>query len=135
MYVMNEAKLLEVLAQIQGLKTKRDKLVAMHNDSIETLSKYLENNMAVSKVLKLEGPTATAYYRKSTEVKVTDWNAVINFVKEKGAMDIIQRRISPVALKKRIDAGEKIKGVTVSDKETFIIQSSKEKENDSPENG
>lgn len=122
---MNEEKMLDVLAQIQCLKNKRDLQVDTYNARIKTLSDYLENNMAVSSVLKLVGPTATAYYRQNTNIKVVNWPAFMQYVEEHKAMDMLQKRVSPKAVELRLGAGEKIKGVTVEKTETFVIRSGK----------
>lgn len=122
----------ELLDTIQALRAKRDSVVAMYDDAIETKRAQLEQLMKENGEEKIRGELATAFFQRPTTVKVDDWNEVFKFVKEKGAFDIIQKRVSPAALQKRIEAGEKIKGVTVVKGElTLAIRSKKEGESDS----
>jgi len=113
----------EMLDSIQALKEKRDAI----DGQIKVISDLLEKKMAMVGQEKAECATAVAYWRKGSEVAVEDWTNVMQFVTEHHAFDILQRRISPDALSKRFEAGEKIPGVTIKPTKTFIVQGKKAK--------
>lgn len=115
----------ELLDSIRTLQEKRDATVETYNDRIESLMGMLEARMKVEGKDSLEFNGAIAFYRGNTKVDVQDWDAVMKYVKEKDAFDILQRRISPAQLEARINAGDNIKGVKISHGKTLIVQGKK----------
>lgn len=115
----------ELLNNIQALKIKRDAVTEMYDAQIEKLSFQLETALGEGNGLKTD--MATAYWQKNTQVKVEDWNAVMEYVAKNNAFDILQKRISPAQLEKRIEAGAKIVGVTITKGTTLIIKGAKDK--------
>lgn len=115
----------EMLDSIQALKDKRDAIVENYDGQIKILTDLLEKKMAMVGQDKTECATAIAYWRKGNEVVVEDWTPVMKFVKENDAFDILQKRISPDALSKRLASGATIAGVTVKPTKTFIVQRKK----------
>jgi hypothetical protein len=112
---------LELLHEIEKLKAKRDML----SDLINGYTDMLQAAMAMEGEDCLETDTAVAFYRKETKVEVTDWAWLQKYIKEEDAFDILQKRISPAALKRRVDAGAELQGVTIREGKTFIVGSKK----------
>lgn len=123
----------ELLDSIQALRAKRDSIVAMYDDAIETKRAKLVLMMKDRKEKKVQGELATAYFKPTETITVGDWNEVFKFVKAKGAFDILQRRLSLTALKNRIKAGEKIKGVAVVEGDPVLTIRSKKEESEDAE--
>ena len=115
----------ELLNKIQALKQKRDAVTEMYDDQITLLTATLGATLGEGNGLKTE--CATAYWQSNTNVKVEDWNAVMEYVSKNNAFDILQKRISPAQLEKRIEAGAKIVGVTITKGTTLIIKGAKDK--------
>ena len=112
---------LELLHEIEKLKAKRD----MFSDLINGYTEQLEALMTKEGDECLETDTAVAFWRKETKVEVADWAWLQKYVREEDAFDILQRRISPAALKRRVDAGAELKGVTIREGKSFIVGSKK----------
>ena len=112
---------LELLAKIETLKAKRD----MYADLVNGCTEQLEALMTEEGEECLETGTAVAFWRKETKVEVADWAWLQKYIKEEDAFDILQKRISPAALKRRVDAGAELQGVTIREGKTFIVGSKK----------
>lgn len=120
----------KMLDDLQALRAKRDNLVDMMDDLIDTKRAELAAAMKAANVPKLQTPKATAYYQKHTKVVVKDWVQVSKFVVENNATDILEKRIAVGALEKRMDAGESIPGVTLEKSRQLTIRAaSKGKDN------
>jgi hypothetical protein len=124
-----DEKCLSLIEMIQALRKKKDMVVETYDNRIESLRSELETYMKTEKIEKARGDTATAYFTHPREAKVTDWNNVLWYVKEKNAFDILERRISVKAIEARLQAGEIIPGVTLGKPKTVLnIRALKEKE-------
>jgi hypothetical protein len=117
----------EMLVRIEELKAKRD----MISDLINGYTERLEDAMEKSGDECLETATAVAFWRKETKVEVADWAWLQKYVREEDAFDILQRRISPAALKRRVDAGAELQGVTIREGKSFIVGSKKHEKQES----
>lgn len=96
-------------------------------EKAKKLTGLLEAKLEAEGVPNLATETASAFWQAQTKVEVKDWNAVMEFVYINKAFDILQRRVSPAQLKARIDAGAKIKGVTIVEgARTFIVKGKKD---------
>ena len=115
----------ETLEKIATLMQERDEITEGYDDQIETLKGYLSRLMGTSDLENYQGKSATAFFGKRKDVKVADWAAVMKFVSDNCAFDILQKRISPDALATRISAGAVIPGVSITTVETFNIRSNK----------
>lgn len=114
----------ELLNKIQALKEKRDMMTETYDSQIEAYTLLLKTNLGEGNNLKTD--MATAYWQSQTKVEVKDWNKVMEFVYKNKAFDILQKRITPNALKSRLDTGAKIAGVSISETKTFIIKGAKD---------
>jgi predicted CopG family antitoxin len=112
---------LELLHEIEKLKAKRD----MFSDLINGYTEQLEALMTEEDEECIETATAVAFWRKETKVEVADWAWLQKYVREEDAFDILQKRISPAALKRRVDAGAELQGVTIREGKSFIVGSKK----------
>jgi phage host-nuclease inhibitor protein Gam len=119
----NDQELKDILAQIEILTNKKAKIVGLFDGNIELLTMKLKKLMNPEDQHTLYGATHIAFYRKNNKVNVDDWAELHKYVVKKNAFDILQKRISPAALQKRIDTGDVIPGVTIVKGEySFIIQ-------------
>lgn len=117
----------ELLNKIQGYRL----LIKEYENEVKTLAGLLEVKMESAGLTNLGTDCAMAYWQPQTKVEVKDWNAVMEFVYKNKAFDILQKRITPKALKSRLDAGAKIEGVTIKEgAKTFIVKGKKEDESE-----
>ena len=130
---MTEQEAAALSDQINRMKEKQKRLNAMYDDTVETLTNKLRVGMKTLDKHTLYAPASIAYFRPQTKIEVADWDKVWAYILKTKAIDIIQRRISPAALEKRIDAGEKIDGVTVTEGEVFTVKGLKEGKKDEQE--
>lgn len=104
-------------------------------DETAIANKYmalLEVKMESEGLPNLATDEATAYWQKQTKVEVKDWNVLMEYVHANKAYDMLQRRVSPLAVKARLDAGAKIAGVSYKEgAKTFIVKGKKEDEEES----
>lgn len=112
----------ELLNKIQYLKDKKDATVAMYDDQIKMLTAQLEQQMEVEGVTKLEGDFASAYWRSSDKVELTDQAEFLKFVKTYDAFDLFSKTISVTAFRERSDAGETIPGAQIVKSNSFVVQ-------------
>jgi len=98
---------------------------------INSYTEQLEEAMIDEGDECLETETAVAFWRKETKVDVADWAWLQKYIKDEDAFDILQKRISPAALKRRVDAGAELKGVTIEEGQTFIVGSKKHEKSQS----
>ena len=112
----------ELLAKIETLKAKRDKINNMMDDMIKLYSDKLKAGMKEADQHTLYGEKMIAFFRPQKSVEVLDWAEVQKFVKAKDAFDILPKKLSASALELRFKAGEKIPGVSVKQSKIFIIQ-------------
>ena len=117
----------QLLHEIEKLKAKRD----MFSDLVNGYTEQLEALMVTEGEECIETATAVAFWRKETKVEVADWAWLQKYVREEGAFDILQKRISPAALKRRVDAGAELQGVTIKESKSFIVGSKKHAQQES----
>lgn len=115
----------ELLDTINLLKSKQAMTNDLYEKQIKGLTKELEKSLMKEGKDCCETKTAVAFYRKDTKVEVEDWQEVLDYVEANGAFDILQRRIAPAALVRRIEADGAIKGVTISEGKTLIVKGKK----------
>ena len=122
-----ETELCQLLDVIQNLKKAKATIDEAYDLKIGQHTMKLETLMEGSGIAEIKTELAHAGYRNNTNVEVKDWNAVMEYVAKNNAFDCIQKRIAPAQLKKRIDDGAVITGVTIKESKTFVITGAREK--------
>jgi hypothetical protein len=83
----------EMKDRIEEVKTKMDKLEAW-------LQQYLDDTGQTSAKTK-EG---TVFMTTTDYARVADWDAILDFIKERQAFDLLEKRVSKTAVRGYIDA-------------------------------
>jgi len=99
LYTLRAARLLEE-KRIKELKTKELSLRVQIKELLDAVG--LEMGA---------GSLATTSIQLSTEPTVTDWPAFYKYIVDHDAFDMLQRRLSPTAVKDRWDDGEVVPGI------------------------
>lgn len=119
----NEDRAVAILGKIEALRDKLAVYEDLYGSQINKLQDELKQFMDMVGLPKAETGKLSAFWRRSAQADVSDWDAVMKYVWDNKAIDLIQRRISPGMLTKRLEAGEKINGVAIKESITFIVQS------------
>ena len=109
--------LAELKLVVDQYKDARDRRLAMQKevDAIHETEKAYANTILTalrdSESPVVGGTTHQCTRKVTNEPAVEDWDKVHGYVVEYDAWDLLQRRISPAAVKERWDAGEEVPGV------------------------
>lgn len=115
----------DIIDQIYELRQKRDRIVDLYDEQIQSLRAKLSTAMKVAKVRKARGTYAQAVACQVTDVKAVDWNAIYQYIDENDAIDLLQKRLTPTAVTDRFNAGEHIPGVEISTHEEYQVRALK----------
>lgn len=80
------------------------------------LENYILETFKKSDLDGARGKLAVVGITKSIVPVVNDWNKLYEYIKEKDAWDLLQKRVSTTAYRERLDANEGVSGV-----EAFVV--------------
>lgn len=96
----------EVKEQVSGLKAKMEKLEA-----------YLKTQMDAQGLTSFKSDFGTAFLTTTDYANVADWDAVLNFIRDNEAYDMLEKRVSKLAVRGYIDANKAVPpGITYGTK-------------------
>lgn len=111
---MNADRLIETYVR---LRDKKAELAAKHKAELEPVEAGMMKLESMLLALldetgadKVSGPHGTAFTKVNTSVTVADWDAVVGYVQEHGAYDLLERRVAKTAAMERGD----VPGLNVS---------------------
>lgn len=104
------AGILERKARLAEIEAEYKSRVAPVKEEIEKLEAALAKLMTDAGIKSAKTRYGTAYFSDVSSVKVVDWIAVLDFIVQNGAWDLLERRINKTALK---DSGVDVPGVAV----------------------
>jgi hypothetical protein len=85
-------------------KAKTDKLVA----AMDKLEAYIKQRAKDDGVTSFKTPHGTAFLTTVDFANVENWDAVLQFVKDRDAYDILERRVSKTAIRSYIDTDKEV---------------------------
>ena len=92
----------------------------MKQRAIETLEKlegelknYFIENLPKSQASGIAGRVARVQIETKPVPQVSEWNDFYTYIRKNNAFELLQRRPSESAVKERMDAGERVPGVTI----------------------
>jgi hypothetical protein len=101
----------DVVAAYLKLRNKKEALEAETKDQVKTLKEKMEQFEAwIKEQADAQGVTSfktkhgTAFLTTTDYANVGDWDAVLGFIRENEAYDMLEKRISKVAVRGYIDA-------------------------------
>lgn len=96
----------EIKSQVAGLKAKMDKIEA-----------WLKEQADAQGVTSFKGKHGTAFLTTTDYANVADWDAVLEFVKTNEAFDMLEKRVSKIAVRGYIERNKSVPaGVTYGTK-------------------
>lgn len=114
----NLEKCFEIRAERLELQRKVDVLEQAEKDLLYDIQKEMSKN----KVTRYQSGTYLATVEDKDVPKATDWPAVLNYIRETGATDLLQKRLTESAVKARWDSGVDVPGISKSVKSTVTIE-------------
>jgi hypothetical protein len=105
----------EVIAAYVKLRTKKDAIEAEAKDRVKGVKEKLEQLEAWLKekadeqgVTSFKTKHGTAFLTTTDYANVGDWDAVLEFVRENEAFDMLEKRISKIAVRGYIEANKEV---------------------------
>jgi hypothetical protein len=105
----------EVIAAYVKLRTKKDAIEAETKDRVKGIKEKLEQLEAWLKekadeqgVTSFKTKHGTAFLTTTDYANVGDWDAVLEFVRENEAFDMLEKRISKIAVRGYIEANKEV---------------------------
>lgn len=101
----------EVIATYMKLRVQKDVIEAETKDRVKGIKEKMEKLEAwIKEQADTQGVTSfktkhgTAFLTTTDYANVADWDAVLKFIKEEEAFDMLERRVSKTAVRGYIDA-------------------------------
>lgn len=105
----------EVIAAYMKLRSKKESLEAEVKDRVKEIKEQMSKLEAWIKVkADADGVTSfktkhgTAFLTTTDYANVADWDAVLNFIRENDAFDMLEKRISKVAVRGYIEENKAV---------------------------
>lgn len=101
----------EVIAAYLKIRRKKEEIdrkakedVAALKEKMDKLETWIQAKATEQGVTSFKTPAGTAFVTTSDYASVADWDAVLEFIKEKEAYDLLERRVSKQAVRGYIDS-------------------------------
>lgn len=110
----------------QAMDARNERLALQRKvDELEQLEKDLLYKIQTSFLAAGHDDYMIGGYRAIMKTKTvplaTDWPAILHFIKENGALDMLQKRLTESAVKLRWDAGIDVPGIAKTPKYVITI--------------
>jgi hypothetical protein len=87
----------EVKEQVSAIKAKMEKLEA-----------YLKAQMDAQGLTSFKSDHGTAFLTTTDYANVADWDAVLDFIRDNDAFDMLEKRVSKIAVRGYIDSTKSV---------------------------
>lgn len=105
----------DVVATYMKLRSQKEAIEAEVKDRVSTIKAKMEKLEAwIKEQADAQGVTSfktkhgTAFLTTTDYANVADWDAVLNFIREQEAFDMLEKRISKIAVRGYIDANKAV---------------------------
>jgi hypothetical protein len=105
----------DVVAAYLKLRQRKEAIEAEVKDEVKTLKEKMEQLEAwIKEQADAQGVTSfktkhgTAFLTTTDYANVADWDAVLGFIRENEAFDMLEKRISKIAVRGYIDANKAV---------------------------
>jgi len=107
-------KLRDQKAAVEGEVKER---VATLKSKMEKLEAYLKTQMDAQGLTSFKSDYGTAFLTTTDYANVGDWDAVLNFIRGNDAFDMLEKRVSKIAVRGYIEANKAVPpGITYGTK-------------------
>lgn len=104
----------EIIDALYALRAQRiDKQHEVDSLAAEEqrIKDFLISSMESAGLTRMAGRGASASISPKTVGRVVDWDAFTQHIAETGGFDLVERRVSSLAYRERLDAGQSVPGV------------------------
>lgn len=105
----------DVIAAYMRLRDKKESMEAAVKEQTKELKEKMEKLEAwIKEQADIQGVTSfktkhgTAFLTTTDYANVADWDAVLNYIRENDAYDMLEKRVSKVAVRGYIDANKSV---------------------------
>ncbi len=105
----------EVIAAYMKLRSKKEAIEAQVKDEVKTLKNKMEKLEAwIKEQADAQGVTSfktkhgTAFLTTTDYANVADWDAVLDFIRDNEAFDMLEKRISKIAVRGYIEQNKAV---------------------------
>ncbi len=120
----------KMIAKYVGLRDKKAALAKQHaeqlapfNQTLEILEAWMLEDLQASGSESMRTENGTAYKSKRTSATVEEWAAVLKFIQDNNAWDLLERRVSKTAVQAVIDDTQQpVPGVKVTTEVTVNVR-------------
>lgn len=106
-----------------ALQRKVDKMEAQEKElgaEIIEMFRRPDGSFDPESISEVEGLAITV--RSKPEPVAVDWAALLEWIKSTGSVDLLQKRLTPNAVKARWEAKETVPGIDAVEKQTLYIE-------------
>lgn len=104
-----------VIAKYMELRRNKDAITAATKeqvdkivDQMDKLETYIKQRAEQDGVTSFKTPHGTAFLTTVDFANVENWDAVLQFIRDRDAYDILERRVSKTAVRSYIDADKNV---------------------------
>lgn len=105
----------DVIAAYMRLRDKKESMEAAVKEQtkelkekMEKLEAWIKEQADVQGVTSFKTKHGTAFLTTTDYANVADWDAVLNYIRENEAYDMLEKRVSKVAVRGYIDANKSV---------------------------
>lgn len=105
----------DVIGAYMKLRQQKDSIEAETKDRVKVvkekmakLEAWIKQKADADGVTQFKTPHGTAYLTTTDYANVADWDAVLGFIRENDAYDMLERRVSKVAVRGYIDLNKAV---------------------------
>lgn len=122
----------DVINTYVKLRRKKEELEAKVKDDIKTvktkmdkIEAYLKTEMDTSGLTSFKSEHGTAFLTTTDYANVADWDAVLDFIKDEGMYEMLERRVAKKAVREYIEECKQVPpGITYGTKISVNIRKS-----------
>lgn len=114
---------IKLRSQKEAVEAETKDRVKDIKDKMEKLEAWIMQQADAAGVTSFKTPHGTAFLTTSDFAGVSDWDAVLDYIKKNDAFDLLERRVSKAAVRAHMDAnGEVPAGVSFGTKVSVNVR-------------
>lgn len=116
---------LKLRAMKDATKKRHSAEMAPINEQMQKLQAYIQRELQAQGLQNFRGKSGMAFLQTDTDVKVRDWEAIFNWVRENDAWQFLEKRVSSTVVQDFIEShGEIPPGLSISSEVSAHIRKS-----------
>lgn len=100
--------------QKKELQSRHKEELAPLNAKMETMEGWLRRELDKQHAESIRTDKGTVFKHVRTSATVRDWESTLNFIRSTQSWDLLERRISKLAVEERAEEGIEVPGVAIT---------------------